>query len=298
MSAVALHTAPRFALGEFRCAPDDVRWQRGNVIEPVAMAVAAFPITSVVIRHDRRDPLLANPNHVVFYRGGDRYRRALHDPRGDHCLFVDFDAGMAADLAASAGLAGGDVPFAHGPSRAREYLRLRLVAHAAASGEADALAIEEAVCDALSAAFEAAAAVHRVRDGRRPATTAEHERLVEGAKRLLTERATSSDSLSSLAKSLHVSEFHLARAFRARTGFTLHGYRTHLRLRSALERLARGHDDLGSVATELGFNSHSHFTGAFRSVFGASPSQVRATCGRRGRAELSRILEAPPVPAS
>jgi len=201
---------------------------------------------------------------------------------------------MAAELAASPG----DLPFVHAPSRPREYLRLRLAAQAAASGTGEALAIEEAVCAALSAAFEAGTAVHRIRNAKRGVTADEHSRLVERAKELLTERATAHDSLTSLALRLHVSEFHLARAFRARTGFSLHGYRMHLRLRAALERLERGHDDLRSLATDLGFNSHSHFTGAFRSVFGTSPSNVRATCGKRSLAELRRILEARPAASS
>jgi len=296
VTQVSLYQGSGFALGEFRCTPDDPRWRQENDVGP--LAVAAFPITSVVIRHVGHEAVLANANHVVFYRGGDRYRRVLHDARGDHCLFVEFDVEAVAELLGSAGAAMRDLPFVHGPSLARQYLRLRVAARAACSAEGEALAIEEAICDALSAAVEAGIKLHRVRRAMRAATVAEHARLVERAKHLLTERAAEHDSLTSLASRLHVSEFHLARAFRARTGFTLHRYRTHLRLRSALDRLSRSPDDLTTVATELGFYSHSHFTGVFRSAFGASPSEVRATSGRRGLAELRRILEAPVVTSS
>jgi len=298
MGAEPLYTASRFVLGEFRCTPDDARWRQENVIAPASVAVAAFPITSVIIRHEGHEPLLANANHVVFYRGGERYRRRLHDRRGDQCLFVDFDVGMTADLLATAGVKGGELPFVNGPSRPRQYLRLRVAARAARSGHGEGLAIEEAVCDALSSALEAGVALHRVRRAARPPTAAEHARLVERAKNALTERMTAHDTLSSLALTLHVSPFHLARTFHAGTGFTLHGYRTQLRLRAALERLAGDCEDLTAVASALGFNSHSHFTGAFQSVFGASPSTIRATCGRRGFDELRRILEAPAAAAS
>jgi hypothetical protein len=196
-----LHQGPRFELGEFRCAPGDSRWRCENVIG--RLSIAAFPITSVVIRHDGADPLLANPNHVVFYRERQRYHRVLHDARGDHCLFVGFDARAAADVLESAGVTAGEVPFAHGPSPPKEYLHLRLVAEAARAGRADALAVEEAMCDALSAAIEAGTAVHRVRRGARPITVAEHRRLVERTKHELTERATARDSLSSLAAGLN-----------------------------------------------------------------------------------------------
>ena len=78
-----------------------------------------------------------------------------------------------------------------------------------------------------------------------------------------------------LARRLHSSAFHLARVFRAETGFTVHGFRQSLRLRSALERLSDHRNDLTALALELGFSSHSHFTERFRNEFGVAPSQVR-----------------------
>jgi len=41
-------------------------------------------------------------------------------------------------------------------------------------------------------------------------------------------------------------------------------------------------DDLTSLALDLGFSSHSHFTLAFRRAFGCTPSQFRSTT-RHGR---------------
>jgi AraC-like DNA-binding protein len=98
-------------------------------------------------------------------------------------------------------------------------------------------------------------------------------------------------SLDQLARRVHVSPFHLARVFRARTGFTLHGYRNQLRLRLALDRIDDEGCSLTALANELGFSSHSHFTDAFRSLFGAPPSIVRAA-GAPSRRELRRNMEA------
>jgi AraC-like DNA-binding protein len=279
-----------FALKEFRCRPGDDRWRCENTIG--RWPLAAFPMTSVVIRHKGRDAVLANPNHVVFYRGGEGYRRALHDPRGDHCLVVGFEETTAANLLAAAGAGATEIPFALGPSAAQPYLRLRLAADAARAGDADALAIEEAVCEALSSAVSAGIALQRIRRRRRPATAAEHSRIVEEAKQFLTEHSDRRDSLTTIARRVHASEFHLARVFRGTTGYTLHAYRTHLRLRAALDRLPH-RENLTALAAEVGFASHSHFTDAFRSVFGIAPSTVRASAGRRELAELRRILEAP-----
>ena len=83
-------------------------------------------------------------------------------------------------------------------------------------------------------------------------------------------------SLHELAARLSVSPFHLARVFRRRTWYSLHAYRTQLRLRLALERLPESRGALTSLAFELGFASHSHFTDTFRREFGVPPSVVRA----------------------
>lgn len=55
----------------------------------------------------------------------------------------------------------------------------------------------------------------------------------------------------------------------------IHCYLNGLRLRAALELVVEGTGDLGELALELGFSSHSHFTAAFRKEFGMSPRAVR-----------------------
>ena len=64
--------------------------------------------------------------------------------------------------------------------------------------------------------------------------------MVEDAKALLSARFTEHLTLEEVGRAVNVSPFHLARSFRRQTGYTLHEYRTHLRLRAALERLGRG----------------------------------------------------------
>lgn len=285
-----LYRGAAFGLGEFRCPPADERWRTENIVG--RWPLAAFAATSVVIRQARSDPVLANANHAVLYRAGERYHRILHDPRGDHCIFVALEPEFAARLLKSVGVAGTEFPVVLGPTRPRSYLGLRLAALAARSGAANRLAVEEAVCLIVSSAVEDGVAIEGMHHGTRRATVRQHRQLVERAKQLLTERADANDSLSSIAGSLHTSEFHLARIFRARTGFTLHAYRTQLRLRAALDPLGSAGTDLRTLGIELGFNSHSHFTGSFTASFGLPPSKIREVNGRRGLRELSRILEA------
>jgi AraC-like DNA-binding protein len=120
----------------------------------------------------------------------------------------------------------------------------------------------------------------------RPRTRRDHAELAEAAKELLAARMAERLSLAALAAALHVSPFHLARVFRARTGFSLSGYVHGLRLRAAVERLAAEPDtDLSRLAVELGYYSPSHFCDRFRATFGRPPSAVRG-------AQLRTIVEA------
>lgn len=243
----------------------------------------AFPRTSTIILHAGREPVLANANHVMFYNPGQRYRRALHDPRGDRCWFVELEPSLLSELGASGGF-----QFASGPGD----VRVRLLLHAAVGHlegpRADTLLVEEAVLEALDRTVAAAAAFERRRLPARPA----HRELVERAKRLLTESACERISLEELGDRLHVSGFHLARVFRAGTGESLHRYRTRLRLTLALDRLTDPQTELGRLAHDLGYASHSHFTDRFRGELGVPPSLVRGRIGRRRLRELRRVLDA------
>ena len=67
---------------------------------------------------------------------------------------------------------------------------------------------------------------------------------------------------------------------------TLYRYQLRLRLARALDLLAR-YDDLTRLGLDLGFSSHSHFSSAFRSAYGRSPSEFRRAALRRSSALAS-----------
>ena len=79
-----------FEVGEFRCAPVHPLWHEVNDnIGPRPHLV--FPQTSVYIEQGGSRRVLATPNQVVFYSSHALYRRELHDPRGDLCVFVTLE---------------------------------------------------------------------------------------------------------------------------------------------------------------------------------------------------------------
>jgi AraC-like DNA-binding protein len=282
--------ADGLVLGEFHCWPDDPRWTREN--RAVEGHFVVFPGTTVVIEHGGH-PIVATPNHVMFYNPGQAYRRRLVDPHGDHCAFLLAPEAMLADLVACAP-AGIRFPVSHGPVEPATYLLHRLVLRGARALAADRLLVEELLCRLLR---EAVLTGLRLRAALRPrervATTAAHAELVEATKELIARRLADRLGLAEIAREVHSSPFHLARVFRARTGFTVHGYRNQLRLRSSLDGLFEPEVELAALARGLGYASHSHFTDSFRRVFSRTPSAVRRAGRSADLGELRRIVEAP-----
>jgi len=102
----------------------------------------------------------------------------------------------------------------------------------------------------------------------------DHVERTEAAKNYLAAHIGENVLLDEVASAVNASPFNFARIFQQQTGLPIHRYLMQLRLRVALERLPDS-DDLTSLALELGFSSHSHFTDVFRREFGKTPSEFR-----------------------
>jgi AraC family transcriptional regulator len=277
-----LLTTPALTVGEFHCPPGDASWRETNLIGDRAHVV--FPRRPVVIRQLGREPVLATPNHAMLYNAEQAYRRELHGDRGDESVFVALPGESLERIAAEGApvLDGGSrIRLTHVPTDRRTYLLQHLLVRHLHAGASDRLGAEEA---ATRLVFRTLAGPAPQRKAARTRTAAEHRRLAEAAKSELAADPAARVTLGELAARLHTSPFHLARVFRAETGFTLAGYRQALRLRTALERLPLSERDLTTLALELGFASHSHFTASFTREYGVPPSAVRD--GRQARALL------------
>jgi AraC-like DNA-binding protein len=57
-------------------------------------------------------------------------------------------------------------------------------------------------------------------------------------------------------------------------------YQRTLRLARALDLLGE-YEDLTALGLDLGFSSHSHFTAAFRQLYGRTPSAFKRSALRR-----------------
>jgi AraC-like DNA-binding protein len=99
--------------------------------------------------------------------------------------------------------------------------------------------------------------------------------MVEATKITLAAQPGEPWSLATLVRRVHSSPFYLARTFRRLAGLPLHRYHLQARLAAALVEVLDTSRELSAVALDLGFASHSHFTGSFRKAFRTPPATLR-----------------------
>lgn len=276
---------PTLMVGRWRCPVNSPFFADSG---PARHYLCVFPRTGVWICHAGRKPFVADPSVVTYYNPGLRYSRRAIDARGDRCEWFGVPHHVAVELLGAHETAVTDrhdvFSFTHGPCDGASYLTQRAVfEHICREERPDTLYVEESMLAVLRRVLGAAHPRRSQRPSARPGagrrSTAD---LAEAARAELARGFARSWSLTDLATRLDTSAFHLARAFRRHTGWSLHQYRTELRTRAALESLNDPGVDLVGLALSLGFSSHSHFTDTFRRRFGAPPSVVRRRFGMRG----------------
>jgi AraC-like DNA-binding protein len=266
-------------VGIFRCPASHPQFADTGPI--VSGHLLVFPRTSVCITHLQGEPIVATPNVVMFYNQYQCYRRQPLSAEGDFCDWFAF----APELLISAlrpydEAVDADVErpfrFTHSPSDGPVYLRQRMVVdHILHTPKPDQLFVEESLLGVLDGVVRRA--YQRCADGWW-VNRWQNERCAAVARtvqELLTAQYRSEVKLADLARTVHHSPYQLCRIFRQQSGYTIHQYLNQLRLRTALEEIVQGADDLTNLALDLGYTSHSHFTQAFRQTFGLPPSRLR-----------------------
>jgi AraC family transcriptional regulator len=265
-------------IGVFRCSTDDPDFTDSG---PVRAHLVVFPRTSVAITHTGGEPIIANPNVVMFYNQGQEYRREAISERGDQCEWYTFHPQILVDALCTydpGAVEHVEQPFQFtwGPSHPKSYLQQRLVfRHIREAPVPDPLYIEETMLCVLQQVIDVAYQRSTPPTRRTTAHSKHLTEIIRTVQHLLAARFQEHLTLADIATETNYSPYHLARIFRQQTGQTIHAYLTQIRLRTALDYL-QSDMDLTHLALALGFSSHSHFTQAFRQAFGALPSQIRA----------------------
>ena len=187
--------------------------------------------------------------------------------RGDASLDVAIDEALLRELAPREQLSGD-----RGPAFRRQRLRLdpraqalmALLRHSLNSKAAEALEAETMaltlVRRALGERTSHAAGASRGR-----------QKLVDRAKLVLSADLARRWTLAEIATEIGVSPVYLTQVFQQVESLPLYRYQLQLRLARALDLLG-DHVDLTSLALDLGFSSHSHFSAAFKRAYGQTPS--------------------------
>jgi AraC family transcriptional regulator len=231
-----------------------------------------FPRSGVFIKKvSDKDQLVAESTRVLFFNRHETYRVSHPIAGGDNCTAIHFEEEALVDFLYSIDPSVAESPdrrfrFSSADSSPSLALNLHRLRRFLLVATPDQLRVEE-----NCASYEQRS---RVRQSVREVTRQAHRDLVDATRVVLARRFRDKLNLGEFARAVFSSPFHLARIFRRETGTTLHRQLNRLRLRRALDYLADRKADLTTLALDLGFSSHAHFTQAFRSEFGCAPSQI------------------------
>lgn len=268
-------------IGHFCCPVQHPQFHDSGPI--VSGHLIVFPRTSVYIQYPDRRTIVADPNQIMFYNLYQQYERASLSAEGDRCEWFAFAPDLLISALQEYEPQVADQPdhpftFTHAAGLPQIYLRQRqVVEHIRHTSQPDILYVEETMLFTLAMLLAHVYQQRRKQQRRaRPATMQQQQAVVQAIQAELATRFQEKLLMKELAAKVYLSPYELCRIFRAHTGCTIHQYVSQLRLCTALESVTGAATNLTDLALNLGYNSHSHFTSAFRQTFGVTPSRLRA----------------------
>jgi len=235
-----------------------------------------FPYRGVYVRHLGHDQAVAEANQVLFFNATEGYRVTHPVPGGDACLTLAISEAQLRELAPLTFLRdGATLAFRHQRLRidARAQALVALLRHSLRQNIAEPLEAESLALTLVQRALGA----HTTHAA---GASVGRRRLVDRAKLVLASDPARRWTLAEIAAEVPGSPVYLTQVFQQVEGLPLYRYQLRLRLARALELLAL-YDDLTALSLDLGFSSHSHFSAAFRKLYGRSPSEFRQAALRR-----------------
>jgi AraC family transcriptional regulator len=236
-----------------------------------------FPYRGVYVRHLGRSDAVAEANQVLFFNDTEAYTISHPVAGGDACLSVTIDEPLLREIVPKGHLHADSRPrFREHRLRvdARAQALVALLRHRLTRGVAETLEAESLTLTLVRRALGESTS-HAVRG------TAGRRKLADRAKLVLTSDLAQRWTLRDIGREIGVSPVYLTQVFQQVEGMPLYRYQLQLRLGRALDLLGE-YDDLTRLSLDLGFSSHSHFTSAFRRVYGRTPTDFRGSYGRPG----------------
>jgi len=244
--------------------------------ECTTTAQLVFPYRGVYVRHVGHDQAVGEANQVLFFHAFEGYRISHPVPGGDASLTLVISEPMLRELAPAAFLR-------DTATLSFRQQRLRIDARTQALVALLRHSLRQKIAEPLEAETLALTLVRRAlgpRTSHAAGATLGRQRLVDRVKLVLASDLARRWTLAEIAAEVRGSPVYLTQVFQQVEGLPLYRYQLRLRLARALDLLAH-YDDLTDLSLELGFSSHSHFSAAFREVYGRSPSEFRQSALHR-----------------
>ena len=230
-----------------------------------------LPYRGLFVWHVGREEVIGDCNQVVFVSAGEPFRMSAPAWEG----YAEMIITPALDVLADVAQVGPRSLSSHPLFKRRSWradarlqgFRARFLHWALRGSHEDLLHAEELLLVLLQSALQGD-------DRRRPPVGSSTTRLIRRTKEHLATQSTARLRLVDVAAAVGASPAYLTDLFRRVEGVSLYKYLTHLRLSRALIELPHA-EDLTTLALDLGFSSHSHFSFAFRRAFGSTPSEFR-----------------------
>jgi AraC family transcriptional regulator len=251
--------------------------QCSSVQESASETQLVFPYRGVYVRHLGSDQAVAEANQVLLFNADEGYRVSHPVPGGDASLTLIVNEAQLREIAPR-GL------LRDGPIVAFRHQRLRIDPRAQALVALLRHSLRQNIAEPLEAESLALTLLQRAlgpRTTHAAGASVGQQRLVDRVKLVLASDLARRWTLAEIAAEVRGSPVYLTQVFQQVEGVPLYRYQLRLRLARALDLLAH-YDDLTTLGMDLGFSSHSHFSAAFREVYGRSPSEFRLSAlGRR-----------------
>jgi len=238
--------------------------------ECVAATHLVFPYRGAYVQHIGRAEAVAEPNQIVFINEDEAYRVSHPVEGGDASLSIRLDTPTLLEVASADYLQVKGRP-AFNPSRLRLDAHVQVltarVRHRLSRGVIETLEAESLALELLRRALSG-------RSSRAAGGSIGSRKLVDRAKLVLASDLGRRWTLAAIAANVGVSPVYLTQVFQQVEGLPLYRYHLQLRLARALDLLG-DNAGLTSLALDLGFSSHSHFSAAFKRAYGQTPSAFR-----------------------
>src|SRR5215469_6479343 len=235
-----------------------------------------FPYRGTYVRHLGGNQAVAEANQILFFNAGEGYRISHPILGGDASLSLTIHPSLLLEMA--------PVSLLH--ERAKGTFRCQRLRIDARTQVLVALlrhSLRQKIAEPLEAETLALTLVKRSLG---PGTTHVagatygRQRLVDRVKLVLASDLARRWTLAEIAAEVHGSPVYLTQVFQQVEGLPLYRYQLRLRLSRALDLLGE-YEDLTSLGLDIGFSSHSHFSAAFRQLYGRSPSEFKQSALRR-----------------